>query len=65
MKNHSLIRGAAEFHIRVVYVKPASGDVWSENNGKIYSTSWQMDNTREVTIFWTINSVSEIPHRKH
>ena len=50
---------------RVIYVKPGGGDVSVESDGKVYPASWEVDDIRGVTVFRTINGVTEIPHRNH
>ncbi len=49
---------------RVIYVKPAGGDVSVVSDGKVFPATWQVDRNRDLTIFRTKNGVTEIPHRK-
>ena len=49
---------------RVIYVKPAGGDVSVESDGKVFPATWQDDRNRGLFIFRTKNGVTEIPHRR-
>ncbi len=49
---------------RVIYWKPASGEISVESDGKVFPATWQVDRKRDLTIFRTQNGVTEIPHRK-
>ena len=49
---------------RVIYWKPASGEISVESDGKVFPATWQLDRNRDLTIFRTKNGVTEIPHRK-
>ena len=49
---------------RVIYWKPASGEISVESDGKVFPASWQVDRNRDLSIFRTKNGVTEIPHRK-
>ena len=49
---------------RVIYWKPASGEISVESDGKVFPATWQVDRNRDLTIFRTKNGVTEIPHRK-
>ena len=49
---------------RVIYWKPASGEISVESDGKVFPATWQVDRNRDLTIFRTKNGVAEIPHRK-
>ena len=49
---------------RVIYRKPASGEISVESDGKVFPATWQVDDRRGVTIFRTQNGVTTIPHRK-
>ncbi len=47
---------------RVIYVKPAGGDVSVVSDGKVFPATYQVDRNRDLTIFRTKNGVTEIPH---
>ena len=49
---------------RVIYWKPASGEISVESNGKVFPATWQIDRNRDLSIFRTKNGVTEIPHRQ-
>ena len=49
---------------RVIYWKPASGEISVESEGKVFPASWEIDRNRDLSIFRTKNGVTEIPHRQ-